>query len=241
MVVRPFPIRISNYTKTGEKIYTGDYGEGRELTWTEINLAALFGSYPYKEIEYSFESRLTLNKVKRIINRVPKIYLRQVLGEDYENRKIESITLLEALELERLMYKSINIDEYEIELIEVPFISNDRPDNTIIDLSENTTVTKMERRIFDLDIERLKENCRIEDPSSLYLNFFQYLDYKYSGITANFENCWFEKPIREYLRWLEHETGVDISALGTGSMAGERITKDKQYIKKIRRQYDNKK
>lgn len=49
---------------------------------------------------------------------------------------------------------------------------SDYPPNTIIDQSEQTTVTKMERRIFDLDINKLKNNCRINTPSSLYLNFF---------------------------------------------------------------------
>ena len=32
MVIRPFPIRISNITKTGDVIYTGGYGNGHELT-----------------------------------------------------------------------------------------------------------------------------------------------------------------------------------------------------------------
>ena len=32
MVIRPFPIRISNVTKSGEVIYTGGYGSGEELT-----------------------------------------------------------------------------------------------------------------------------------------------------------------------------------------------------------------
>lgn len=48
MVVRPFPIRISNITKTGDIIYTGAYGTGSELTWSEINIASQYGWYPHK-------------------------------------------------------------------------------------------------------------------------------------------------------------------------------------------------
>lgn len=51
----------------------------------------------------------------------------------------------------------------------------------LLDQSEQTTVTKMERRIFDLDIQKLKNNCRINTPSSLYLNFFQHLDIGYQN------------------------------------------------------------
>lgn len=46
MVIRPFPIRISNITKSGEFIYSGNYGKGEELTWTQINLASMYGCYP---------------------------------------------------------------------------------------------------------------------------------------------------------------------------------------------------
>lgn len=35
MVIRPYPIRISNITNIGEK-YSGDYGKSKETTWNEI-------------------------------------------------------------------------------------------------------------------------------------------------------------------------------------------------------------
>ena len=97
--------------------------------------------------------------------------------------------------------------------------------NTIIDQSEQTTVTKMERRIFDLDINKLKNNCRINTPSSLYLNFFQHLCYDFKGEKKDFDEYYFDRYLREYFNWLERETDTEISALGTGARNGEKILK----------------
>lgn len=36
MVIRPYPIRISNKTDIGEDIYSGDYNGSKEITWEEI-------------------------------------------------------------------------------------------------------------------------------------------------------------------------------------------------------------
>lgn len=36
MVIRPYPIRISNKTNIGVDIYSGDYARSKELTWEEI-------------------------------------------------------------------------------------------------------------------------------------------------------------------------------------------------------------
>lgn len=58
---------------------------------------------------------------------------------------------------------------------------------------EQTTVTKMERRIFDLDIAKLKANCRINTPSSLYLNFFQHLDLDFYRENGNFQDYDFNR------------------------------------------------
>ena len=172
MVIRPFPIRISNITKSGEIIYTGGYGSGDELTWTQINLASMYGNYPcHGDIE-CFPNHLNIKSLKKIISHCPPIYLKQVFGENYKSQNFESISLLQALELERLMYKAKGLSEYETKLIDLPMVDSDFPSNTIFDQSEQTTVTKMERRIFDLDIRKLKTNCQINTPSSLYLNFY---------------------------------------------------------------------
>ena len=37
------------------------------------------------------------------------------------------------------------------------------------------------------------------------------------------KNCHFNRYIREYLNWLESETGVQVAALGTGAKNGEKI------------------
>lgn len=225
MVIRPFPIRISNITKSGEVIYTGGYGSGDELTWTQINLASMYETYPCRGDVECFPNYLNIKRLKKIISHCPEIYLKQVFGENYKSQSLELTSLLQALELERLMYKAKGLSEYETQLVELPMVDADFPPNTIFDQSEQTTVTKMERRIFDLDIGKLKTNCKINTPSSLYLNFFQHLDWDSKGKKGNFEDYYFNRYVREYFSWLESETNVEISALGTGAKNGERILK----------------
>lgn len=225
MVIRPFPIRISNITKQGEFIYTGNYGHGTELTWTEINIASMYGTYPYPKDTDNYPNSLTEAKIKKLIRHCPETYLKQIFGPNYKNQKIEKITLNEALELERLVNKSHGKTIYQTNLIELPECTKDIPPNTIFDLSEQTTVTKMERRIFDLDINKLKNNCRINTPKELYLNFFQHLHQDFQNKKGNFEDFYFNKYLREYLSWLESETKTKISALGTGAKNNERILK----------------
>lgn len=225
MVIRPFPIRISNITSSGEFIYSGNYGNGDELTWTEINIASLYGEYPHRSIIDCYNSFFKIKKIKKLLSHCPEIYLKQTFGENYKSIKIDEITLLEALELERLMYKARKIQEYQTRLIELPMFDKDFPPNTIIDQSEQTTVTKMERRIFDLDIKKLKLNCQINNPYVLYLNFFQHLGLEYKGEKGNFEDYYFNRYLREYFDWLERNTQVEIAALGTGPKNMERILK----------------
>ena len=150
-----------------------------------------------------------------------------------ENKDVnlEDVTLLQALEMERLYYKSIGEREYESNYIELPLTESKDSPTCIYDLSEQTTVTKMERRIFDLDIRKLINNCRINTPSSLYLNFFQHLSCAHAGLNGNYDDIWFDKTLREYINWLEGETGIDVSTLGTGARNGERI-KRKELIRR---------
>lgn len=231
MVIRPFPIRISNITKSGEFIYTGNYGRGEELTWTQINLASMYGSYPCNGDMDCLPYRVNLDRVKKLISQCPEIYLKQLFGNDFRNIKINNLQILQILELERLVYKTKQIDTYKSQFLELEAFNN-----TIIDQSEQTTVTKMERRIFDLDISKLKTNCRINTPSSLYLNFFQHLGLDYKNEIGNFNDYYFSKYLMEYFNWLEGETGIEISALGTGAKNGERILK-KSLVKEIQRDY----
>lgn len=234
MVIRPFPIRISNVTKSGEVIYTGDYGKGDELTWTQINLAAMYGGYPHVGDVENYSHFLSIKRVKKGLKYCPEIYLKQIFGENYKSINPDKVTLLQALELERLFYKAKGQDCYETKYLDLEMFESDFMPNTIFDQSEQTTVTKMERRVFDLDIEKLKNNCRINTPSSLYLNFFQHLDYDFKRRKGMFEEYYFDRYLREYFNWLEGETETPISALGTGARNGERILK-KQLVKDIQR------
>lgn len=234
MVIRPFPIRISNITKSGEFIYTGDYGTGTELTWTQINIASMYGGYPHLGDIDSYPSFLNMEQIKKLVSHCPEIYLKQLFGENYKSQKLTDITLLEALELERLMHKAKGQSEYETKLIELGMYDRNYAPNTIFDQSEQTTVTKMERRIFDLDIAKLKTNCRINTPSSLYLNFFQQLGLEFKGEKGQFKDYYFDRYLREYFDWLEANTGVEISTLGTGAKNGERILK-KTLLKDIKK------
>ncbi len=231
MVIRPFPIRISNITKKGEFIYTGDYGKGEELTWTQINLASMYGSYPSKGDVESLPYNINLSRVKKLLSQCPEIYLKQLFGNNFRNIKINDLKILQILELERLVYKSKGFSNYESQFLEMEMYDKDFPPNTIFDQSEQTTVTRMERRVFDLDIAKLKSNIRINTPSCLYFNFFQHLGLEYKGAFGNFNDFYFNKYIREYFEWLESETNTEIAVLGTGAKNGERILK-KQLIKK---------
>lgn len=235
MVIRPFPIRISNITTTGDYICSGSYGNGRELTWSEINVASQFGWYPYEGIldDFKTDDDYSFNEsVIEYLADCPEMYLKQLFKNNYENVDPDAITLLQAVELERLYYKAKGQKCYESSLIELPLTTCKDEPTCIYDLSEQTTVTKMERRVFDLDIQRLKSNCRYNTPSSLYLNFFEQLSYEHKGKSGKYNDMWFDKPLRNYLEWLESETNTQISVLGTGPKNGERIIRG-QLVRKL--------
>ena len=227
----PF-VRISNITENKEFIYTGAYGNGEELTWSQINISSLFGWYPSKELIEIFKTDDDIsNYIKEDLNRCPEVYLKQIFGENYKNITEKDVDINQALELERLFYKSIGEKEYESVYIDLPLREDKDFPTMIRDLSEETTVTKKERRIFDLDINKLKNNCRINTPSSLYLNFFQHLNYDFNALTGNYEDIYFDKTLRTYIDWLESSTNTEVSTLGTGERNGQKIKK-KELIKR---------
>ncbi len=57
----------------------------------------------------------------------------------------------------------------------------------------------------------------------IYLNFFQHLDLQYADSVGNFDMHYINRYLREYLNWIEENTGCDIIALGTGNRDGQRI------------------
>lgn len=232
MVIRPFPIRISNITKSGDYIYTGGYGSGLPLTWSQVNLSAIFGSYPCIGDIECFDYTLNMRYIQRLLYHSTELTLKQLFGKSYALKKEQDISVLEALELERLFYKTRGEKRYQSKIINLQnncYMDNDV--SYIEDLSEETTVTKMERRIFDLDICKLKNNCKINTPYGIYLNFFQHLDLEYRNKSGDYNNYYFNRYIREYISWLESQTKTDILALGTGAINGDCILK-KNLIKR---------
>ncbi len=149
MIIRPYPIRISNDSVIGTKINTGPCGTAKEWTWETINIAAYLGIPPE-------------------------------------------------------MVSDSDIQEYQ---------------DICPDLTEYTTVTKKVRRIFNIDPQKLRHNCSINQPTSIYLNFFEYLDVTYQnyhGIYDGYNDIYIEHYLREYLSYLEDVTSTPITMLGTG-------------------------
>ena len=224
MVIRPFPIRISNQTELGININSGGYGTARELAWSEINVSSLFGWYPTIGVANEFKKNYSSQEVLKYLRRCPDSYKEQIFGEDWANLD-RDISLVEALELERIVHKLDGERVYVSDFVEIPPITGASLAGAIIDQSEETTVTKRERRIFDLDIEKLKRNVQINDPTYLYLNFFEHINYNLVSQKGNYEEFDIGRAPEEYLNWLEAETGVKIATLGTGAENGSRIIK----------------
>lgn len=221
MTIRPFNIRISNITESGAIISSGNYGDAQELTWTQINLCAKTGNYPFLGDIDLFDCHLTLSIVEELLNISSEQTLKQVFGQNYNRIDSDNVTTLKALELERLFFKENNTSKYISKIITFP--DNESP--YIEDLSEETTVTKKERRIFDMDINKLKRYLRNNDSYGLYLNFFQQLSLEYAHKCGSFAEIEFNKNIRRYLDWLEDSTKTEIIQLGTGAKNNERIIK----------------
>lgn len=219
MVIRPFPIRINDVTNDGNYVYTGGYGS--RLTWSHINLSSKCGFYPTSELFDLYDNFLTNELKSELLNNSSNVALMQIFGSNYKNIKLEDVTVLDALEMERLINKSKGIRSYISDVIDLSHFE----DPTLTDFSELTSVTKLERKIFDLDIRKLKQNVRINDPDGIYLNFFQHLDSSLSGVSGYYDDIYVNRYIREYLNWLEATVGVQINSLGTGR-------KNQEYIKK---------
>lgn len=213
MVIRPFPIRISNVTNDGAYINTGDYGKGDELTWSHINYASTMGFYPTKDMfdDAWFKSNITV--IKKYLQSLSNNDLLQI----FKNKcfDINCLSLIDMLEIERLYYKKMGVNTFYSDILQME----------VYDQSENTTVTKKERRVFDLDINKLKMNCMINSPFALYLNFFQHLDNNFTNFEGNYSDSYINKYIREYINWLENETNTEILSLGTGPKNHQRIKK----------------
>lgn len=219
MVIRPYPIRISNITEDGAIIFTGAYGNGIELTWTQINLGAKYGISPLTDFHH-----ITVDKdyAEFLLSVSSPSALKQV----FKGKSPNNIVPLQFLELERLYYKNRNESKYISKIL-----PTDARDPYIYDLSELTSVTKMERRVFSLDMNKLKNNVRINSPYGFYFNFLQQLDLRFASKTGSYDDANLTCFIKKYLDQIEEETKTEILALGTGSKNGE-VIKKKSLIKR---------
>ena len=81
MVIRPYPIRISNKTNIGVDIYSGDYAGSKELTWEEIkkrcnaNIELQEYTTVTKKVRRVFEMNWDRLKYNVIINNPTQIAL----------------------------------------------------------------------------------------------------------------------------------------------------------------------
>lgn len=219
MVIRPFPIRINDVTNDGTYVYTGGFGTSDRLTWSHINISSKYGFYPTKDQFDAFSDMLDDDLKIKLLNNSSNLALLQIFGPNYKCIKLDDITLEDALEMERLIHKSRGVREYESEVIDIRHLGNPM----IRDLSEMTSVTRLERKIFDLDMNKLKMNVRLNDPDGIYLNFIEHLDSSLESLRGEYKDFIINRYVREYLNWLEVTLGVDINTLGTGKKNKECI------------------
>lgn len=240
MVIRPFPIRINNNNETGKRIYTGGYGNGAKLSWSRLNISAMNGTYPFiGDIELKYDSTLIdINYLKNLIAEAisdEKPYIEEelfeILNGPYQQFDFKNLTIEQALEIERKIISEGYGMPYYSKII----------NEHLIELAETTTVTKRERKIFDLDIKKLKNNIRINEPKTIYLNFFEQLNLEYEDEVGKWDDYYFDFYLNNYLEWLESEAQevlknspsniVEIAALGTGATTGSNIKKRELILK----------
>lgn len=78
---------ISNITKLGSIIYTGDYGSGDELTWSQINIASLYDGYPQNTIIDQSE-KTTVTSMEAMVSLFDKMNLTpKQIAEYIENMR----------------------------------------------------------------------------------------------------------------------------------------------------------
>ena len=81
MIIRPYPIRISNKTNIGDDIYSGDYAGSAEITWNEVkdrcgcNIALEEYTTVTKKIRRVFEMNWDRLKYNVMINQPTQIVL----------------------------------------------------------------------------------------------------------------------------------------------------------------------
>lgn len=80
--------------------------------------------------------------------------------------------------------------------------------------NEFSTVTKKLRRVFVLDIVRVKRAVKLTGVNKLALNFIQYINYEDAGVTQYKK---LSEKSKQFIEMIEHETRVPIVLVGTGA------------------------
>ena len=89
-----------------------------------------------------------------------------------------------------------------------------------VQFGEMTTVTKKLRRVFELNIDRLKYVTRLNRPTEIALNFAQYIDWDILGKTKVED---ITPKVWAFINYIENETGVPVTMIGTGPKDGDII------------------
>ena len=134
MIIRPYPIRISNETNIGENIYSGDYAGSKEISWDEV---AKRCGYDGKLEEYTtvtkkkrrvFEMNWDRLKYNVMINKPTQIVLNFAQYIDYKAYKCKSYD-----KLPQKVKRFISKIEKETN-VPVTIIGTGEKDEDIIDL-----------------------------------------------------------------------------------------------------------
>lgn len=100
MIIRPYPIRISNKTNIGEEIYSGDYAESTEITWEDVKercgCNTDLGEYTTvtKKVRRVFEMNWERLKYNVMINQPNQIVLNFAQYIDWKAYKCKDYNLL---------------------------------------------------------------------------------------------------------------------------------------------------
>lgn len=100
MIIRPYPIRISNKTNIGEDIYSGDYADSKEITWEEIknrcgcDIDLEEYTTVTKKVRRVFEMNWERLKYNVMINRPTQIVLNFAQYIDWKAYKCTDYNLL---------------------------------------------------------------------------------------------------------------------------------------------------
>lgn len=134
MIIRPYPIRISNQTNIGETIYSGDYAGSSEITWNEVarRCGCKDNIEEYttvtKKVRRVFEMNWERLKYNVMINRPTQIVLNFAQYIDWKAYKCKDYKLLpnKVVEFIEMIEQETNVP--------VTIIGTGECENDIIDL-----------------------------------------------------------------------------------------------------------